>query len=99
VSGEKRRDFRIYLTAALLCTTFALVVLQVKGRMDATEEARRKTAVIHKAALNAVQKKVLELKKTLDAWSPGDDNPPDFDKVMTGQGLTDPVLQEVVMKE
>ncbi len=99
MSGEKRRDFRIWATMAMAVTTFALIYLQHRGRVDAMAEARRTTGMVHKAAVNAVRKKVLDLKKALEAWSPGLPPPPGFDQVLTGEGRTDPALQEVVERE
>ena len=99
MSGEKRRDFRIYMTAAMAVVTVALFYLHFKGQKDAKTTATADTGLIHKAAVTAVEKKVLDLKKTLDAWMPGQPLPPDFKLVLTGVGEPDPVLQPVIVKE
>ena len=101
MSGEKRRDFRIWFTMAMAVTTVALIIVPYKGRGNAVTQARDRVAVIHKTAVNAIEKKVLELKKTLDAWDPEKVKPfpPEFDNVLKGEGEPDPVLQKVEFKE
>jgi subfamily B ATP-binding cassette protein MsbA len=99
VSGEKRRDFRRWLTAAMAVTTVALCIVHFQNREKAMRKANIDVVLFHKTAVNAVNKRVMELRAALDQWTPGSPKPDAFSDVVTGEGMPDPIMERVTVPE
>ena len=68
MSGEKRRDFRRFATAALAFSTLALVYYHFVTREKALADARRAIGKIHEQVRNKVDDEVKDLQRDLNLW-------------------------------
>jgi subfamily B ATP-binding cassette protein MsbA len=76
VSGEKRRDFHRWFTAAMAVTTASLVWVHYNNREKAMEKARNEVRAAHSAAVARIATRVVLLRGQLQAWKPDDPNYP-----------------------
>ncbi len=95
MSGEKRRDLRRWLTAALAVSTVALVYYHFATRERALAKARSDVGYVQGLIADQIADQVIDLKNGLASWRPGTALPVDIDNILTGEGKADPAMQPV----
>jgi subfamily B ATP-binding cassette protein MsbA len=99
VSGEKRKDFRRFLTAALALASVASIYYHVHQRDSATNTAAAEVIKVQSGVSGSIRNHVLTLKERLKGWDPSAPDrgiPEGFEHVLVQEGeIADPVLQKV----